>query len=323
MATRDDQRQDLTIGFAHAAYQLGDEFASRGRKERFFEVRSFEELEERVGEADILVVSGLWKNQLVERARRLQFIQSVSAGTDQFSRDLLQQHGVRLASAQGANERAVAEHAMALILSLSRQLHYARDNQARRVWRGIIADRGRREDEIAGKTLLVIGLGRIGSRLARLGRAFDMRVVGIKRQPQVSADVDETLGHDRLMEALASADFVALTCPLTPETEGMMSSLQLGVMKPSAYLINVARGRVVDEEALVNALRTGNIAGAALDCFHEEPLRPESPLWDFENTIITPHTAGETRRYEANVVDLLAANLAHFYNGEALRNQIL
>lgn len=323
MAAGSAQRDEMTIGFAHVAYQLGEEFASRGRKERTFEVRSLEELEARIGEADVLVVSGLWKNWLVERAPRLKLVQSVSAGTDQFSRDLFQQHGIQLASGQGVNERAVAEHAMALILSLTRQLHLARDNQTRQIWRGMITDRAKREDELAGKTLLVVGLGRIGTRLARLGRAFDMRVMGIKRHPTPVADVDLVLGHEQLMTALVDADFVALTCPLTPETEGMLGGVQLAAMKSSAYLINVARGRIVDEVALLNALRAGGIAGAALDCFHEEPLPSESPLWGLKNVIVTPHTAGETRRYEANLVDILLANLERFGKGAPLINQIV
>lgn len=323
MTAEREQRDGMTIGFAHVAYQLGEEFASRGRKERIFEVRSLDELEARVGEADVLVVSGLWKNWLVERAPRLKFVQSVSAGTDQFSRELFQQHGIQLASGQGVNERAVAEHAMALILSLTRQLHLARDNQTRQVWRGMITDRATREDELAGKTLLVVGLGRIGTRLARLGRAFGMRVMGIKRHPMPVADVDIVLGHEQIMTALADADFVALTCPLTPETEGMLGGVQLAAMKSSAYLINVARGRIVDEVALLSALRSGGIAGAALDCFHEEPLPSESPLWGLENVIVTPHTAGETRRYEANLVDILLKNLERFGKGAPLINQII
>jgi phosphoglycerate dehydrogenase-like enzyme len=313
----------MTIGFAHVAYQLGDEFASRNRKERAFEVRSLEELEARVGEADVLVVSGLWRNWLVERAPQLKFVQSVSAGTDQFPRDIFRQHGIRLASGQGVNERAVAEHAMALMLSLTRQLNLARDNQTRQVWRGMIADRAKREDELAGKTLLVVGLGRIGTRLARLARAFDMRVIGIKRHPTPVPDVDVVLGHEHLMTALADADFVALTCPLTPQTEGMLGEGQLAAMKSSAYLINVARGRIVDEVALLNALRSGDIAGAGLDCFHEEPLSSESPIWDLTNAIVTPHTAGETRRYEANLVDILLENLNRFGEGAPLINQIV
>ena len=131
----------------------------------------------------MLVVSGLWRNELIASAPRLRFIQSVSAGTDQYDKAALAAAGIRLASAQGVNERAVAEHAMALILALTRQLHLARDNQSAKHWRPMIGERARREDELGGKTLVIVGLGRIGQRLARLARAFDLRVIGVRRQP--------------------------------------------------------------------------------------------------------------------------------------------
>ncbi|WP_046863833.1 D-2-hydroxyacid dehydrogenase [Microvirga massiliensis] len=313
----------LTIGFAHAAYQLADEFCARGAPSSCFEVRTLDELQARVYEADVLVVSGLWRNELLRKADRLRFIQSISAGTDQFARDLIAAKGVRLASAQGANERAVAEHAMALILSLARQLHRVRDNQARAHWRGMIADRRQREQELGGRILLILGLGRIGSRLAALARTFDMQVIGVKRQSTPVAGVEQIVPPERLLEVLPQADFVVLTCPLTPETEGLISRKQLEAMKPSSYLINVARGRIVDESALISALEQGMIAGAALDCFHEEPLPLSSPLWRMPDVIMTPHSAGETQRYESNIIDLLQENLARLYRGDPLKNQIV
>lgn len=315
----------LVIGFAHAAYRMADEFRSRDGTSLLFEARSVEELRDRIPEADIVVVSGLWRNEFVERSPKLRFIQSISAGTDQYDRALLQRHGIRLASAQGANEEAVAEHAMALILGLARALHTGRDNQAKRQWRGMISDPAQRERELSGSTLLVIGLGRIGSRLAALARAFRMRVIGLKRNlASATGTVDAVFGPDGLHEALAQADFVALTCPLTPETEGLIGAAELKAMRRTASLINVARGRVVDEPALIMALERGAIAGAGLDCVQEEPLPASSPLWAMENVIITPHTAGETQRYESNVIDLLQENLARLYRGEtALKNQIV
>ena len=135
----------------------------------------------------MLVISGLWHDGLLDRAPRLRFIQSIGAGTDQFPREALARRGIRLASARGVNARAVAEHAMALILALSRRLPEARDNQARRVWRGMIGDLAQREDELGGKTLLIVGLGDIGGRLARLAKAFDMRVIGLRRDPAAGA----------------------------------------------------------------------------------------------------------------------------------------
>ncbi|QEL23984.1 D-2-hydroxyacid dehydrogenase [Bosea sp. F3-2] len=315
---------ELTIGFAHAAYQLGDEFATRGRAARSFEVRNLDELRERAPEADVLVVSGLWRNDLLPRLPKLRFIQSISAGTDQFDKAAIGAAGIRLASAQSVNERAVAEHAMSLILALTRQIHLARDNQAKQYWRPMIGDRARREDELGGKTLVVVGLGRIGLRLAKLASAFDMRVIGVRRSPEPQPHVEAVVHPDKLTDAVAGADFVALTCPLTPETEGLIDACILAAMKPSAFLINVARGRVVDEAALLDALGNGRIAGAGLDCVHEEPLPAASPLWRLPQVIVTPHSAGETRAYEGNVVDILLDNLDRLARGEtALRNQIV
>lgn len=322
MAFPDDRA--LTIGFAHAAYQLQAEFETRGHAAQHFEVRSLDELEARIGEADVLVVSGLWRNELLAKAPRLKFIQSISAGTDQFGRDALKAANVRLASAQGANERAVAEHAMALILALTRQLHLARDNQTAKQWRPMIGDRSRREDELGGKTLVIVGLGRIGLRLATLANAFGLRVIGVRRQPEAAPGVEAVIRTDQLNEALAEADIVALTCPLTPETEGLIGAQALAAMKPSALLINVARGKVVDEQALLAALRENRLAGAGLDCFHEEPLLASSPFLALGQVLVTPHSAGETRAYEKNVVDTLLDNLGRLARGEAtLKNQII
>jgi D-2-hydroxyacid dehydrogenase (NADP+) len=327
--------EQLTICFAHVAYRMGDRFTLRHPGIRHIELRSYDELAARIGEADVLSVSGLWRNDLIPAATRLRFIQSISAGVDQYSRDELAARGIRLASAQGSNERAVAEHAMSLILALARHLHVARDNQAKHFWRGMISDLARREDELGGKTLLIVGLGRIGSRLATLARAFDMRVIGIRRSASVGAQAagaqsaaaqaaDLLVGDDRLLEVLSEADFVALTCPLNKATENLIGKPALAAMKPSAYLVNVARGRVVDEPALIAAMQGGRIAGAALDCTWEEPLPTTSPLWDLGNVLITPHTAGETRRYEDNVIDLLMDNLGRLWRGEtALRNEVV
>ena len=238
---------------------------------------------------------------------------------------MLAKHGIRLASAQGANARAVAEHAIALILALTRKLPEARDNQAKRIWRPMIGDLAEREDELGGKTLLIIGLGRIGGRLARLAKAFDMHVVGIRRDPaQGNNGADAVHGMGGLDRLLPQADFVALTCPLTPETENVIRADTLARMKPAAFLVNVARGRCVDEPALVAALGQGRIAGAALDCAVEEPLPAASPLWGMGNVLITPHTAGETRHYEENIIALLLANLERLWRGEAmLENQVV
>ena len=318
-------RDKLTVCFAHVAYRMGERFALRNAGLDWFEVRSFEDLKARIEDVDVLLCSGLWRNELIPAAPRLAFIQSISAGTDQYSRDALGAAGIRVASAQGVNERAVAEHAIALILALARQIPQARDNQAKHVWRGMISDLTQREDELGGKTLLIVGMGRIGSRLATLAKAFDMRVIAIRRDPSRGAGAaDKVVGEDQLLGMLPQADFVALTCPLTPRTENLVDAKVLAAMKPSAYLINVARGKVVNEPALVEALNQKRIAGAALDCVWDEPLPATSPLWGVCNVLITPHTAGETRRYEDQVIDLLLENLQCLWRGETLlRNQFV
>jgi phosphoglycerate dehydrogenase-like enzyme len=318
-------RENLTVCFAHVAYRMADRFAARNTGIRHFEVRSLEELTVRIADADVVSCSMLWRNNLIARAPKLKFIQSISAGTDQYQRDALKAAGIRLASAHGVNARAVAEHAMSLVLAMSRQLHLARDNQLKHHWRGMISDIGKREDELGDKTLLIVGLGRIGSHLAALAKAFGMRVIGTKRDPGTGGEnADDVFSNGRLGEVLPLADFVALTCPLTPQTEGLINARAFAAMKPSAFLINVARGKVVDEPALLEALGAGRIAGAGLDCTVEEPLPAASPLWDIPNVLITPHTAGETRRYEDNVIDLLLDNLDRLWRGETeLENGIV
>jgi phosphoglycerate dehydrogenase-like enzyme len=315
----------LTVCFAHVAYRFQEKFAKRSPGVKSFQVWNRDDLDARLGECDVLVISGLWRNELAQKAPKLRFIQSIGAGTDQFGRDVLSAKGIRLASASGVNMKAVSEHAMALILALARRLPEARDNQARHHWRGMIGDLTQREDELGGKTLVVVGLGNIGGRLASLAKAFGMHVIGVRRDPSAgkgAADSVHALAD--LDSLLPQADIVALTCPLTRETENLIDADALSRMKKSAHLVNVARGKVVDEAALIAAMRDGRIAGAAIDVTPEDPLPAESPLWDLPNTFITPHTGGETRRYEDNVLDILEDNLQRLWRGDSkLRNQIL
>ena len=318
-------KTDLNILFAHVAYQLSPQFELRKTGIKHTQAWNRDELDSKIGDADVLVVSGLWRNDLLPKAKKLRFIQSIGAGTDQFSRDELTSQKIRLASASGVNRRAVSEHVMSLILALSRRLPEARDNQAKKVWRGMISDLSQREDELGGKTLVIIGLGAIGGRLAELAKAFDLKVIGVKRDPSTgkgAADAVHSIAD--LKKVLPAADFVALTCPLTKETENIIDAAALAAMKPSAFLINGARGRCVDEAALINALKNRQIAGAAIDVTVEEPLPSTSPLWTTDNLFITPHTAGETRRYEDNVIDILMDNLDRLWRNDGnLRNQIV
>ncbi len=318
-------KENLTICFAHAAYRMKDRFELRKTAIKNFEVRVYDDLQKRVGEADVVVVSGMWKNELIAGAGKLKFIQSISSGMDQYSKEQLAAKGVRLASAAGVNARAVAEHALALILAVARRLPEARDNQHKKMWRGMLGDLSQREDELGGKTLLIVGMGRIGSHLAKLAKAFDMKVLGIRRDPAQGANgADSIHGMAELVKLVPQADVVALTCALTPETTGLMSAAAFAAMKSSAVFVNVARGKVADEAALIKTLQANRIWAAAIDVTADEPLPAGSPLWSMPNVFITPHTAGETRAYEDNVIDILLENLGRLWRSEkALRNQVI
>lgn len=316
---------DLVVCFAHVAYRLKDAFDASGHGVASFELRSKADLLARAAEADVIVASGLWDNAILDAAPRLRFVQSTSAGVNQFDAERFAERGVRLASGQGVNARAVSHHVMASILALARRLPDARDNQARKLWRPMQGDPALREDELTDKTLLVVGLGGIGSRVARLAKAFEMRVVGVRRDPARGPEgADSVHALSELPSLLPQADVVALTCPLTPETRGLIDASALGLMRPTAFLVNAARGACVVEADLVEALAAGRIEGAALDTVDEEPLSVASPLWEMPNVLLTPHSAGETRRYEQNVVALLNENLARLRRGESeLRNGVV
>tara|TARA_B100001123_G_C15166797_1_gene969709 strand:- start:68 stop:1045 length:978 start_codon:yes stop_codon:yes gene_type:complete len=318
-------KEEITICFAHVAYQLESEFESRNTGIRNFQVRTSNGLMTRMPETDVLVVSGLWDNSLLEHSDRLSYIQSIGAGFDQFPVDELRSRNIRLSHASGVNSNAVSEHAMAMILSFSRQIHLARDNQRRHFWRGMISEVREREDELEGKTVGIIGLGTIGSRVAKLCKAFGMNVLATRQDVSKGGEmVDLLLPSDRYRELVADSDFIVLTCPLNDQTYQIISKESLQLMKRSAFLINVARGQCVDEGALMYALRNKLIAGAGLDHFVDDPLKPDNPLWDIDNVIITPHTGGETRLYEKNIVDILVNNLDRLWKSEMdLINQVV
>ncbi len=281
--------KDLTVHFAHPAYRLHERFQQRETGIKSLQSWTPEELHHQIGDGDILVVSGFWDNGFISAAQNLRFVQVCAAGYDQFDLELFKDAGLRLANSSGVNKNAVSEHAMALTLALTRQIHIARDNQRKKHWRAMISDIDQREDELSGKTMLIFGLGQIGQRTAKLARAFDMNVIGIKRDTSEHLDVvNELHPSEDFLSHITRADVVVLCCPLTPETTHIIDAAALAAMKRSAFLINVARGGCVDEAALVNALEAGEIEGAGIDTTDTEPLDETSPLWFFENVVLTP-----------------------------------
>ena len=178
-------------------------------------------------------------------------------------------------------------------------------------------------DDLKGKTLGIVGLGRIGSAVARRAKAFDMRVIATRRRPErLSKDVDEVRGAEALPWLLGESDYVVLCTALTSETRHLIGAEQLRLMKRTAYLMNVGRGGLIDEGALVEALNGGEIAGAGLDVFEEEPLPPDSQLWDMPKVMITPHRAGDSPRSHERFMALFCENLQRYVAGEALLNVV-
>ena len=175
------------------------------------------------------------------------------------------------------------------------------------------------------KTILIVGLGEIGSRLSRLAKVFGMKVIAVKNDIQEHKGiVDEIYRPEKINDLLEMADFIVLCCPLTERTENLIDGKAFSQMRPSSYLINVARGGCVEEKALLEALIEGQIAGAAIDHFRQEPLSPTSPFWEIPNLIITPHSAGETAKYEGKLLDVLLENINRLYAKKMnLINQVL
>jgi phosphoglycerate dehydrogenase-like enzyme len=228
---------------------------------------------------------------------------------------------VILTNAREVHGPVVAEQVMAMILALAKRLPAAMRFQQRHVWGQdhISRDRARVRD-IAGATLGVVGLGSIGRNVARHASAMGMRVIAVREHPEKEkpAGVHEVFPATQLGALLAQSDYIALSPPVTPETTGMIGREQLAIMKPTACLINVGRGPLIDEAALIHALREHHIGGAALDVFDEEPLPADSPFWDLENLLITPHTAGVSEKMWDRHYDLFSENLRRYLSGQPL-----
>ena len=313
------------ICFAHRAYKFSEAFSRRNLDFCYFSVCSIEELEARIDEVDVLVISGLWENKLLQSASKLKFVQSISAGVEQYDIELFKKYGVLLASGKGGNSNAVSQHVMAVILSFSRQLHLCRDNQIKKHWREMIGNPNFREDELSDKTMLIVGFGNIGKMISKYASVFGMRIIATRRHLEKESENGVMVySHELLPELIPSADVIVLACPLTDETTHLFSASEFKLMRQTAYFINVSRGKIVDEEALVFALKNKLISGAGVDVMFEEPLPKDSPLWSLKNVILTPHTAGETRRYEDNILDILIENLKLLdKNDRPLLNQVL
>jgi phosphoglycerate dehydrogenase-like enzyme len=256
-------------------------------------------------------------------AERLRWIHSSAVGVGGLLPPAVVYGPVVVTNSRGVHSDAIAEHALALVLALRRNLHVAAARQAARQWAQLELA-ARRVGPLGRFELLVIGLGTIGSRVAALAAGLGMRVTGVRRRVRepTPPGVALVLPPGRLAEGLRAADAVVLAVPRTAETRTLIGRDELALMKPSALLVNVARGRLVDEDALVEALRSGRLAGAGLDAFAHEPLPPEHPFWGLPNVLVTPHTAAFGADYWPPTVDLFLENLARLRRGDPLRNVV-
>lgn len=262
--------------------------------------------------------------ELVGRAKRLRYLHFVSSGYENLVSNGAPSHLIVSRGGGPSHAITVAEHAVALLLGLMRQLPQLERNRAAVAW-----DREAlraRTSSLEGANVLIVGFGAIGQEAARRLRPFEARIVGMLRSeppPDVAALADQIVHPAGFPAALAAADAVILSIPLAPETEHMIGAAQLASMKPTSYLVNVARGGLIDDAALVDALRAGRIAGAALDVFEPEPLPPESPLWQLENVILSPHAASSgSEAGHDRVIALTRENLERFRTGRAPLNPI-
>jgi phosphoglycerate dehydrogenase-like enzyme len=232
--------------------------------------------------------------------------------------------GLVITNARGVFSEPIAEYVLMMILAVIRRLPQLLELQRERTWQPLEAR------EMRDVTIGIVGLGSIGGTVARLALAFGARVVAIRREP-VGPDgplpaglegIARLLTPDRLPELLAESDFVVLALPLTPDTEDLFDARMLGRLKPGAWLVNVARARLIDERALVRALRDGHLGGAILDTLRDEPLAPESPIYDVPHLIVTPHTSWSSGRVLDRSIELFCENLGRFAAGEELLNAV-
>jgi len=281
----------------------------------------YEGVEEHLRDAEILFAFSLRAEQF-RFAQKLRWIHAPTAAVHQLLFPELVNSDVVLTNAHEVHGPVVAEHVIALIFTLAKKIPQAVRLQQQHVWgQDAIWNDGPRPREVAGATLGLIGLGSIGRTVARMASALGIRVIAVREHPKKEKPegVAEVYAPVQLNDLLTQSDYVVVAAPLTESTRGLIDAERLAAMRPDAYLINVGRGPQVDEAALAEALRNRRIAGAALDVFEHEPLPGESPLWELENLLITPHTAGLTERLWQRHYVLFAESLRRYLNREPLR----
>jgi phosphoglycerate dehydrogenase-like enzyme len=286
---------------------------------------TYERLADELPDTDILVGFSIRPEQFAQ-ARKLKWIHATAAAVAQLMYPELRESGVVVTNASGIHSVPMGEHIVGTMIALARRfpdcLRYQSENYwcQQQLWERPAALRPR---ELRGQVALFVGFGAVGREAAGLARLLGVRIWAVTRSGKVDGEIAErAFAPPALHQALPPADFVVLAAPETPETTKMMGERELALMKPSTYLINVARGALVDEPALIRALQKGAIAGAALDVTSEEPLPPENPLWKLDNVFITPHVSAVSDRLWKRQTDLLMENLERWFDGRELVNRV-
>ena len=310
----------LLIALRHSfdLWNPPDWVAERLRREfpqiEIVHLKDYAGLDEQIKDAEVVVAWSLRPEQ-VKSATKLRWVHSTAAAVHQLIFPELVHSDIVLTNASDVHGPVVAEHVMALIFALAKRIPQAVRFQQKRVWgQKALWDTQPRPREIAGATVGFVGLGSIGSVAAKHAAALGMRVIASREHPDKPKppNVEAIFSPDDLHLLLGESDYVVLAAPVTPRTQHLMDATHLSQMRPEAYLINVSRGSLVDHAALAVALRNQSIGGAALDVFDKEPLAADSPLWDLENLLITPHTAGLTEKLWERNYALIAENLRRY-----------
>jgi len=284
---------------------------------------TYDHIEDELPDTDIFVGFSLRPHQFA-LARKLKWIHATAAGVGQLMFPELRSSGITLTNARGIHTIPMAEHILGFLIALARHFPLALRQQLKRHWaQQEIWDQPVRPRELHGQVLLFLGFGAIGRETARLIRPLGMKIWAVTRSGQADPSIaDRVFPASRLDEALPQADFVVLAAPETPETHHLLDDRRLALLKPTAFLINVARGTLVDEAALAAALQQRSFAGAALDVTEEEPLPPESPLWSLENVFITPHISAVSEYLWDRQTELLLENLDRWFSCRELVNLV-
>ena len=290
------------------------------------EVKKSEDMDiltKEIKDADVLVAMLMRKfdTDLIKMGDNLKWIQSWSAGVDKFLEDnsfkYLKENEIALTSVRGIHKDSMSEQVMGYLISFSRRLPELMELKKKKEWDRL------KVDYLKDKTLSIFGLGAVGKEVAKKAQAFKMNVIGVKRNTDVEIPgVQEIYSPDQAEKVLNKSDYVVVTMPLTEETRGYFGYDKFKAMQETAYFINVARGEIVKEKEMIKALNKDLIAGAALDVFEEEPLPEESPLYEMDNVILTPHTSGLFPDYNKEAVEIFKNNLRRFLEGKELKNVI-